>query len=77
MQTLPQLPEVGKTYISQEDPTLSLHVKAVETIEQDEFGGTGFIVTCRPPDGRSDEEMPCCELFDDEWASFRFAQVAA
>lgn len=75
--TLPQLPEVGKTYISQKDPTLSLYVEAVETIEQDEFGGAGFIVTCSTPDGRSDEGMPCCELFDDEWASFRFTQVAA
>lgn len=75
--TLPHLPEVGKTYISQEDSTLSLCVEAVETIEQDEFGDTGFIATCRTPEDRGNEEAPCCEILDDEWASFRFVQAAA
>lgn len=74
--TLPQLPEVGKTYVSQDDPTLSLHVEAVETIGQDEFGGAGFIVTCRTLEGQGSKEVPCCEILDDEWASFRFAQAA-
>lgn len=43
MQTaLPQLPEVGKTYISQEDPTLSMYVEEVMTVPKDEFGDAGF-----------------------------------
>ena len=75
--TLPQLPEVGKTYISQADPTLSLYVEAVEIIEQDEFDDAGFMVTCRTPKDRGDEKAPCCEIFGDEWASFCFIQVAA
>ncbi len=71
------IPETGKTYVSQEDPALTLYVEAVEAIEKDEFGGVGFIVTCRTLKDHSSIEVPCCEILDDEWASFRFVQAAA
>lgn len=77
MQTIqPQLPEVGKTYISQEDPTLSLYVADVDTIEQDAYGGAGFMATCSSPKDRGNENARYCELFEDDWASLRFIQVA-
>lgn len=78
MQTaLPQLPVVGKTYISQEDPTLSLYVEEVITVEQDEYGGAGFMVTCCNLEDKGNKDASGYEFVNDEWASFRFVQVAA
>jgi hypothetical protein len=74
--TLPQLPEVGKTYTSQEDPTLSIFVEAVETIEADENNPAGFYVEGCDPKDKGNASATVYEVLDDEWVSFRFVQVA-
>lgn len=78
MQTiLPQLPEVGKTYVSQIDPTLSIYVEEIMTVQKDEFGDAGFWVSCCHPEDKDKKDAPGYEFVDDEWASFHFVQAAA
>lgn len=67
-------PEVGKTYVSQIDPTERLYVEAVHHVEADEEDGTeaGFFVEgCLP----SDRDIPGgngIEFTGEEWAEYRF-----
>lgn len=53
------LPEVGKTYISQADPTLTIHVERVDLID------AGYFVECRNG----------IELFSEEWEEFQFTPL--
>lgn len=74
MQTaLPQLPEVGKTYVSKTDPTFSIYVRKVDLIEAAGDDPVGFIVEGCEPKDKGNEEAPYCEVIDDEWRDFGFA----
>lgn len=66
------LPEVGKTYVSQADPTLTVYIESVEIIEADEDIEAGYMVTaCNPKDVKDMGGMGY-EFFNDEWTSFQF-----
>ena len=71
------IPEVGKTYISQEDPALTLYVEEVLTVPQDEIGEAGFVATCCRPEDKGNKDAPGYEFLDDEWRHFHFIQAAA
>lgn len=70
-------PQVGKTYVSRIDPTLTLYVEDVLVVQQDEFGEGGFVATGCSPADKGNPEALCYELLSDEWAEFHFVQVAA
>jgi len=75
--TLPQLPEVGKTYVSKTDPTFSIYVRKVDLIEADGDDPGGFIVEGCDPKNKGKEDAPYCEIIDDEWSDFGCTPVSA
>jgi hypothetical protein len=75
--TLQQLPEVGKTYVSQADPTFSIYVRRIDLIEAAGDDPAGFIAEGCDPKDKGNEDAPYCEIIDDEWRDFGFASVAA
>lgn len=68
-------PEVGKIYVSQEDPTLSLYVDDVLAVAQDEIGDAGLLVTCCRPEDKDNPAAPCYEFVDGEWECHLFIQA--
>jgi len=73
----PQLPEVGKTYVSQTDPTFSIYVRRIDLIAADGDDPAGFIVEGCNPKYKGDEDAPCYEIFDYDWRDFDLAPVPA
>lgn len=78
--TLPQLPEVGKTYISNipSAPHIAIRIK-VEAIQEvaaaAEWGiEASFLATCSFPD---EPGTPCIELAPDDWSASGFSLANA
>lgn len=78
--TLPQLPEVGKTYIpnipSAPQIAVCIKVEAVREIVADPARGigAGFLATCSFPD---EPGAPCLELMAEDWAASGFSLANA
>lgn len=72
MQTF-HLPEIGKIYISEVDPTLKIFVQCVQRISDVPNGF--FVQGCDPKDV-DNENAAEYEFFEDEWASFRFTRAS-
>ncbi|TAJ76113.1 MAG: hypothetical protein EPO42_13315 [Gallionellaceae bacterium] len=65
------LPEAGKTYISQTDQS-KIYVESVDLIEADELGDAGFCVTGCDPKDKGDMGAVGYEFMNDEWEAHRF-----
>ena len=81
MQTpLPQLPEVGKTYISNipSAPHIAVRIKveAMQKIAADAEWGieAGFLATCSFPD---EPGAPCLDLAPGDWTASGFSLATA
>jgi hypothetical protein len=72
------LPEVGKTYISEIDPTFRIFVTEVTPPELDPLDKvmSGFFVECCPPGEQDDMQAMGYEFMQDEWEAHRFIPLA-
>jgi hypothetical protein len=66
------LPEIGKTYISEAVPGLLIHVENVETLEADENGPASAIIEGCAPADIGDMSGLGYEFTYDEWQGHLF-----
>lgn len=72
-----QTPEVGKTYISQTDPRIKIHVSEVSVIEADEADGieAGFYVEGCDPKDKGKPDADGMSMMQDDWHELNFRLI--
>ena len=66
------LPQVGKIYISQTDPTDQVYIERIDVIEADGDEPEGFcVVGCAPKDVGT-HHADGIEIFGDEWIENKY-----
>ena len=68
--SVPAIPEVGKTYISKKDPTFKIHVTQVVEVEADEDSDGGFHVEGCDPKHIGKAWAGYTEMTDEEWIEY-------